>query len=347
MRLDGDDYLDQQTVSPRFMASLDVFGDGSTTLTGGANRYYGRNLSAYRLYEGRNALEQTQTRTSSSAAFGTPTTAVNNTKLNELDVPYDDEVVFGIDQLAFNTLFSLKYVKRNGEDGVVKTQGRYLDQPSTDTSELAANYYTFANLRSSETETLTFTVRPLQSLELWGSRSHMELALDWTDSRSSHVRDGASYTYSSYGDAMSEAELEDAIIRYEGKFIKKSERPAQNYNRPWTARLMTDTAIPLLNLKWNNLLRYRDGYRKIADTGDQVSYEGELVDVWEKQDFSSGFAWDTRVSWELPTGSSEAVFVNLDVTNVLDEVIVSSADSNDIPTYEVGRQFMVEVGYRF
>ena len=39
--------------------------------------------------------------------------------------------------------------------------------------------------------------------------------------------------------------------------------------------------------------------------------------------------------------------MNLDVTNLLDKKIVSTTETSGLPTFEVGRQFMLEVGYKF
>lgn len=51
VRLDKDSIWDKTTLSPRLAASWDVFGDKTTILTGGLNRYYGRNFFSYLLRE--------------------------------------------------------------------------------------------------------------------------------------------------------------------------------------------------------------------------------------------------------------------------------------------------------
>ena len=174
---------------------------------------------------------------------------------------------------------------------------------------------------------------------MWGTRSSGQLALDWTEVQSSGLSD--------YTTSIGLLYVNDPIIQYQGTFMNYSDRPAENYNRPWTVRLTTLTEIPQLNLKWGNFLRYRDGYRRIAGTGETVAYNGQQVRVWEETDYAAALTWDTRLAWELPTAKDQALFVNLDVSNLLDKAIVSNTDSDDIATYEVGRQFMVEVGYRF
>lgn len=66
--------------------------------------------------------------------------------------------------------------------------------------------------------------------------------------------------------------------------------------------------------------------------------------LWRGPDL--GFA----AGLEIPTGKQQALFINLDVFNVLDEQVVSSVQSSAVattPSYDVGRQYWLEVGYRF
>ncbi|MCY7109208.1 hypothetical protein, partial [Streptococcus oralis] len=67
VRLQYDDFMKNLTLAPRFATSLDVFGDRSTRLFGGANRYYGQNLLAYKLRSGISEYIA-QTRTSANSA---------------------------------------------------------------------------------------------------------------------------------------------------------------------------------------------------------------------------------------------------------------------------------------
>ncbi len=339
VRIDADDYMEQTTIAPRLAVELDVFGDGQTLLTAGANRYYGRNLSAYRLRDGVAALQKNYSRATPTADWVYSSQVANGAKFNQLDVPYDDELTLGISQILWDTELALKYVNRKGRDQISRAWGSQIGQPSNDTSTLAANYYTYYNGGESESETWTLTVTPLRNFTLWGSRTSGQLALDWTDTTSSGLSD--------YTTSIGLLYVDDPVIQYDGKFMRYSDRPADNYNRPWTARLTTITDIPALNLTWTNFLRYRDGYRRMAPTGALVDHDGESVRVWEEKGYSGALNWDLRLAWELPTAKEQAVFVNLDVTNVLDKAIVSDTDSDDYVNYEVGRQFMVEVGYRF
>jgi hypothetical protein len=339
VRVDADDYMDQTTIAPRFAADLDVFGDDQTHITAGANRYYGRNLAAYRLRDGVAAMQINYSRPTQTSPWVEGARVANNVKFDQLDIPYDDELVLGFSHIQWDTEFAFKYVNRKGRDQISQDWGSQIGQPSTDTSTLAANYSTFYNGGKSDSDVYTLTITPVREFTLWGTRNSGQLALDWTDVVSS--------SFSDYSQRTGLLWIDDPIIHYNGTFMRYSARPADNYNRPWTVRLSTLTQIPDWNLSWSNFLRYRDGYRRIALTSERADYNGEQVRVWADTIYSGAFTWDTRLAWELPTAKDQAVFINLDVTNLLDEVIVSSADNDDIPTYEIGRQFMIEVGYKF
>ena len=72
-----------------------------------------------------------------------------------------------------------------------------------------------------------------------------------------------------------------------------------------------------------------------------------IADVYDRRDFSATFNWDVRISWEKALAGQQAAFVNLDIFNLLDRVNVTSLGAQDIPQYETGRSFWVELGYRF
>lgn len=339
LRLDGDDYMDQTTLAPRLAANYDLFGDQRTRLSAGVNRYYGRNITSWQLQDGRNRLRFTDTRSSLNSPWTTTANATNLVKFNQLDIPYDDEWTLGLTQQLAGLEYGLKYVKRKSREQIVRVSGSAIGQPSSDPT-LSSSYTTYTNDGRSETDIYTLTVTPLEDFTWLGTHSNGQLALDWRDNESSAP---------SYLDEYDEY-VENDYIRYEGDFIRYADRPAENYNRPWTLRLTTLTEIPQWNLTWSNFFRYRAGYRKVGDTGENVDYQGTQVNVWEERKFDAALTWDLRLGWEVPTAADQAVFVNLDLFNVLDKQVVadsSSVNDSGTPTYEVGRQYWLEVGYRF
>ncbi|WP_052063351.1 TonB-dependent receptor [Nitrincola sp. A-D6] len=337
VRFDADSFMDDATWSPRFAAELDVWGDRRTRLSAGANRYYGRNMHAYRLNEGRSALKYVLNRSNGSQEWGDPVRTLNNTRLNELKLPYDDELMLGLDQQFAGYQLALKYVHRDGKDQIVRARSSALGlEPGS--GDLTADYFTYSNQGSSTSETLTLTLSPMESIRFRDTEHHFQLALDWTDVTRSH-RD--------YSTTMSSTEYDDPYIRYDGRFMRYSERPADNFNRPWTARLTTVSSHPASGLTLTNFLRYRAGYRAMGVTDDLVEYQGGLVEVWEEYQYKESVNWDIRLGWEKRLSGESAVFANLDVYNLLDKVNLIDLSNSDVPTYESGRQVWLEVGYRF
>ncbi|SMB23120.1 TonB dependent outermembrane receptor [Sterolibacterium denitrificans] len=347
LRLDSDDYMNKTTLAPRLAAQYDVFADRGTVLNAGANRYYGRSITSWRLQEGRNQLRyNTEKRTTLDDAWTLGTQATNLVKFSELEIPYDDELMAGIGQRWLGAQYDLKYVNRKGRDQVIQVSGTSIGQPSTDPT-LSPSYTTYTNGGRSETDIVTLTVTPLQEIRWLGTRTTGQLALDWTDKK----QNAPDYLYDSVD---STNYILNPYIQYNGQIMRYADRPADNYNRPWTLRLSSLTNIPQWNLTWTNFLRYRAAYSKIAQTTSAASspivHDGQKVAIWSKRKFSNALTWDMRLGWEIPLARKQALFVNLDVFNVLDAVSVADSNtaiSTGIPVYEVGRQFWLEVGYRF
>lgn len=339
LRVDGDNYMNQITVAPRFAIELDVFGNGQTRITGGANRYYGRNLYAYRLRDGVAAMGSEYTRADQTADWALNRRVPNDSKFNQLNVPYDDELTLGLSHVQWDTEFAVKYVNRKGRQQISRAWGSQIGEPSADTADLAANYYTYYNGGKSDADIYTLTITPLQAFTLGSTRTTGQFAMDWSKVNNTGL--------SNYTASIGATYVDDPVIQYDGKFMRYSDMPASNYNRPWTARLTTVTEVEPLHLTWSNFLRYRDGYRRIAATGKKTEFEGKTAYIWAETPFAGALTWDTRLAWEMPTAKEQAVFVNLDVTNLLDKNIVSTSESSGIQTFEVGRQFMLEVGYKF
>ncbi|MFJ4142813.1 TonB-dependent receptor plug domain-containing protein [Pseudomonas sp. NPDC089734] len=334
VRFEGDDYMEKKTIAPRFSGDYDVFGDRSTVVVFGANRYYGRNLFKYRLADGRGALNVNYVR-SAQTGLWTGTRQSNTNKFTTLDIPYDDELTLGIDQRWLETDFRLKYVNRKGRDKINRSLARV--QGLSAATGYATEYYTYTNEGKSESDNITLSITPINELKFLNTRTSIQMAFDW-----SRTRDA----YGNYDAAVNAGLYVDADVFYNGTLMKYSDLPASNFNRPWTGRMTTITEIPQLHLTWSNFFRYRGAYDQIITTGDEVTIGGESFSLFENARVKAAPTWDMRLDWELPTGKEQAVFAAVDITNVTDKVnpIVGSTGST---SYEVGRQFWLEVGYRF
>lgn len=345
VRVDGDDYTNKTTVAPRLAIKYDLFADSTTILNAGVNRYYGRNITGLRLREGRNRLRyNSEQRNTVDSTWTVGTRAADNMKFNQLDIPYDDELMAGIEQQWRGFNYRLKYVHRQGRDQIIQVKGSSIGEPSTDPTNLSSSYTTYTNGGKSETDVVSFTVTPLEEFSWLGTRTKGQLALDWWQSKSNAP---------DYIDTDTDIYLANPYIQYKGSVMRYTDRPAENFNRPWTLRLSTETRIPQWNLTWSNFLRYRAAYKAVGQVASAntsgVFHEGIQIAVWEERSYKPALTWDLRLGWEYPTTRDQAFFVNFDVFNVLDKASVaqSSVSSSTIPTYEIGRQFWVELGYRF
>lgn len=337
VRLEGDDYMEKKTVSPRFAGDYDFFGDRSTVLTFGANRYYGRNLFKNRLTDGRGELNVRYLRSAQEAEWVPVSQGLNDTRFSTLDIPYDDELTVGLEQRWFNTLFDLKYVNRQGRDKIVRSYSSVESLPAI--PGYRTNYYVYTNQGRSESDTVTLTITPQQELRLLGSRTSLQAAFGWQRSEDS---------FTDYDSILNDGEYEGNEVLYDGERMDFIELPPNNFNRPVTARLTTITEIPQWNLTLSNFVRYRGPYKQIIDTGREVVLDGDTLAVYDAAPVSAAVNWDMKVYWEIPTGKEQALFSSVSITNVTDRINQTvSAGSRAKTTYEIGREYWLEVGYRF
>jgi|TARA_B100001059_G_scaffold98384_1_gene98019 hypothetical protein len=231
-----------------------------------------------------------------------------------------------------DTLFTLRVVSRDGRDQIHR-------EPVTNDGsrpDLATTYYTYTNDGKTDSLNYYLSVSPLRALDFWDTRTHGELTLSWND---------VTTTNTGYDE-----EFDDTPVMYKGKVIKTYDIPVDNYTRPWSARLATTTQIPAWGLTLGNFFNWRADYSQVIRTG-RVTHEGQSIYNYEDYDISSALTWDMRVGWEQALGNHQAVFASLDVGNVLNRRNAIGSSSSYSTTaeldYELGRNFTLEVGYRF
>ena len=342
VRFSGDDYMDEKTLAPRFSASYDVFGDGDSIVSVGANRYYGRNIFAYKLRDGRDALATTWMR--NPAVYSTDWTKLGNgvssVKFSELKVPYDDELTVGLKQNLGNFEFSAKYVDRKGKDQVVKTRRKDLDLPNL--PSYAQNYSVWTNDGKSESQILTFGVKTIDDYEIFGTQNAFELSFQHIDTKTH----GITYDDIHFDRLM----LEDKkFVMVDGTVKRYSDMEMPDYARPWTARLNVITKVPQYNLTINNFFSYKSSMDALVRQKKPVMYNGVPIDEYKTTRVGSAFTWDIRLGYEYKLKNDVHGFVNLDIYNVLNTknpaTIAGERSTNLL--YESGRQFWLEAGLRW
>lgn len=336
VRVDFDDYMQNLNVSPRFSASYDVWGDRSTELFGGVNRYYAGNVLAYKLRSARaqsytecradhinsSGSCSTSTTTSSVPAawvYEKATTAVNY-RYTELDTPYSDETNLGVQQRIYNTIWAFKWVHREGKDQFVRSE------------EKINGAYELTNNGKSESDTYSLVISPESPIE-WRSA-----LFKWSIGGNIYKSTSSNRTYDEDVDA-------DGYIIYNNKMIRAIDKPADDFNRPWAAFVELNTEIPDWRIDWTQRVSYVGGYKDTVykttvncpDDYRCNGYEGS-ASVYEEEQFGDNLLIDWRITYTQPIGKQK-VKVGLDVLNVLDRA--NKTESN----YGLGRQFWLDVSY--
>ncbi|MGH1599940.1 TonB-dependent receptor plug domain-containing protein [Campylobacter majalis] len=251
VRFDGDDYMDKKTVSPRFSASYDVFDSGNTVLNFGKNRYYGRNLFAYKLNDGKESLRHTY-RLNPYTTYNQNWTYYagnkNLTKFSQLDIPYDDETSFGLKQHIGPISVNTKYIERKGRKQIVQVYASTLgidcgDGYAPGTSQCRL----YTNDGWSDNKIFSLSISNIEPIKFLNTSHNIELGYSKQKSKTNNS------TYTS----VNTDDFEDAIVYYDDNLMRRSSLPVANFYTPWTASATLVSHVPQLNLTLSNFVHYK------------------------------------------------------------------------------------------
>ncbi|WP_237416292.1 TonB-dependent receptor plug domain-containing protein [Helicobacter saguini] len=361
-RLDGDDYMKKHTIAPRFSLNYTTpfKNEYKTTFILGANRYYGRNLLSYRLYDFIANNQIIYTRPNANTAWSATTNTAGDSgyvNFTTLNVPYADEYMAGISQNLYMFEMALKYIYRGGKDEIMRQRPNATTnncQPPTNlnTTNIPCSW---SNDGTSQSHIITLSIQNNKNIETFGVKHYYLLAFDYTNTRRS---------YNIY--AADDAYADDVDVLYNGQIIKYRDRPTENFARPYTLRFNTTHTFNIWKTKWmwNNFFRLRGAYdAMVLIAQNQAGYNQNYANLTQygKRHFKEAFTWDMRIGFEIDVWNKNTLYVNLDIYNVLDSknmTALSSANSGAITqgiataatavaVYEIGRQFWLQVGYKF
>lgn len=342
VRISYDDFMENTNVSPRLAASYDLFGDDRTLLIGGLSRYYGRTLLTYKLREASvpavnyiipSNIKLPNNRINGIPAWpSTPTSTNRPYRYSELDSPYTNEAVIGLDQELGGGRLKLTGLRREGRDE--------FSQETFKDPESGLRYYQLTNR---------------------GESHHQEASLEWERSWEKHYV-AVNVTWQetetnneNYGDSIELADLSD-IYWYEGDYVAIDDLPRHNFNRNWTANLIYSTSIPL-GITFTNVTRYRSGYEALVSLSkaekSALGISPNIAGAYKNEDFPDALVFDWRFDWDMLRDQS--FLVSLEINNVFDEKVElgdpdSSSSSNSstyVQNYELGRQFWLGLTYKF
>ena len=301
----------------------DMFANGNTIISAGANRYYGKTLLT-------NALNAEKAFTSiwrrKINKDGTLNPWIEKkrkyftaTQVSDLDTPYVDEWSIGLEQDLLGGRFTIAYIDRNGED-----------QLAREILERDANGYTYSewnnNGESRHKEVTTAWERQWQ-------KHYLLIDATWQDSESSNE---------DYGDMLDDEDLDEQVW-YNGHTTYRINLPRADYNREWSANLVYRATLPY-GFAFTNVTRYRSGYDAIIDTGENYKFpDGEKIDIYDDVSYASSTTFDWKLEWMYGVTTAQSLTLYADVTNVFNKKLYTGTEGE----YEMGRQLWVGMNYQF
>lgn len=318
LRFSYDDLMQNKNLAPRLAASYDLFGDGSTLLTSGWNRYYDRSIPTYKLRENitPHVLE------TRSYAAGTltdwapkPYLSPFGNRFTQLETPYSDEANVGLNQQFFGGRLILEYIERRYRDQLAKE----VDPFDIDAKPYVVREATLNNNGQKDYKSARM------AWERQGQKHFVSFNLTWEEVETSN---------DSYDDIFDDADLEEQVW-YNGKLLYTYELPRNDYTRPWTANLIWEAQLPY-HLKFTNTTKYRSSYRGLDDSKTNAP-DGNDIYIEVRRPPTLTFDW--RLAWK-----TDNLGLAIDIYNVFNRKNQVGSEEEE---YGLGRQFWAELTMNF
>ncbi|MBU3848203.1 MAG: TonB-dependent receptor plug domain-containing protein [Candidatus Acinetobacter avistercoris] len=327
VRADYDSLASNLNIAPRSSIEYTPFGNQALKLTGGYNRYYGSTYLVTELQEKQNTFKFNLSR---DDEYDSHWNASNNfgwqieseagtlgTKATDLDTPYSDEIMFGLNGDVANLQWGLKWVNRDFKNTIRQN----------------AQLKSFENIDSGKADTYTITLANTLPYSLLGTLHTFNLGL-------SYIEDN---TYiSTYRDTNSLNM--DKWAYADGNLYQVGSLPTKD--SPFTARFNWLIQSPDATWAWNNFFNYRSGSTNYTKTKNLISIDGIEATIYELEDFPSKFTWDTRATYNLKSTANQALTFGLTVSNVLNKKNQVVTTDNKVFSEE-GRRFIADITFKF
>ncbi|PJG85348.1 TonB-dependent receptor plug domain-containing protein [Conservatibacter flavescens] len=346
-RVDHNKFLGNTSLAHRISASYDLFGDGSTQLFGGLNRYYGNSMLAFQLRKGigshiryERALVNNQPNAwSMRSDFDAPT----NYYMTKVKTPYSDEQVLGLSQQLWNTRWTFKWVGRHSRN-----------QFSSDIRRIDGDTFRVLNNNGwSKNDTFTLAMAPISPYKF----KYMELSWD------AGLRISRTKTNNTYYDQSSTDDNAKAI--YNNQLIDSITLPPADFNTPWSSFVDINLYFPTLRLNWDQRINYTRGRKFLEASQSSVAcngiytetnyraicgdYVGEATEYLDAET-GSYLTVDWRFTYKQPTFKNQFLELTLDINNVFNRKALSrtkSTGSNARAQYKQGRNYWLGISYNW
>ena len=346
LRFDYKDFSGKYNLAPRISGSYDVFGDQSTRLFAGYNRYYADTILAYKLRQeisNYRTYERNQYTDGTLGPWLRPGLAYNNNmNVSDLKTPYSDEYVLGLGQKFLGMDWTFKWVHRNSKDQLVTKA-----LPITLASGALGSYSALSNEGWSKNDTFTISLHPEKAYKFKYATVGWDAGFSYNRTRTNSRWYGSS-----------EYSTRDYVIYNKKLYYSEGGMSPTDFNNPYQVFLNINTQFPQWRLNWDQRLSYIGGKDYIYSDGDFAcngaatvgenraacgNYVGQ-VGLYRDAHQASHFLWDWRFSYKHPVGEGKTLEFTLDVNNVLNRsAVAKSAGGNTV--YKMGRNFWLGASY--
>ena len=333
-RIDWNDYLGNVDVSPRLSVQRDLFGDNSTILITGLNRYYGRSFFRYHLNDAITGWRDS-TQFNVDGSVRRVLTYDDRSGRSDLATPYSDEWMLGWTQAIGKSTLRTQFVNRERRDGV--SRERFCLDPED--SRCREYTYVYANNGRSSTQSVGMRLESVEPLRVGPTVTTFRLSLSYRNSTSNSQDNDA------YDDP-----IEDDLIYYDGRLTTVDDLPAWDYNVPFSTGFTATTFFPDWNVIWSSFVNVRRGGTIARDSGldcddDEIDYCEGSYDIYENFDFDGLVTLDTRVVWRPELISEVQGALGIVVQNLFDDTVdTNTSRFSDRRRFTSGRVFSINLG---
>ena len=317
LRADYDSLTKNNDIAPRSSFIFKPFGNNQLFFTAGWNRYYGLNSFANELQDQKGRLQTKFTRDELANGWQQDLTYNPSYRLrSELSTPFSDETVIAVNSNVWNINAGLKFVHRENKDQLRQQK----------------NNKSYDNSGKSESDILTLSLKNIAPITFKNSLHYLSLNADMTKtSRNFETYDSIFYTGTSQ-------------IYYDGKLINAEDKPADNFNTPWTIRLDWNIGFSNIPLNINNYFSYKAATASMQKTLAKNTPE-KLYDTYTPYETKNAFNWDMRATYAVLNSKTTQTILGLTINNVINRK--NEYVESGVAKPEIGRQFIADITFKF
>lgn len=338
-RLDKNDYMGGLEFSPRLNINI-ANSDESLNIFGGFNRYYGRSIFAYKFEPYIRDLQTEYKRDKYEDDFKKAKQDPNlriYEYYHKLKLPYDDEINFGFSKKFDNFEFSSKFVNRKGKNIITRMTSKALGLPSGDGITVYDDYDVFTNKGQNETNIFTLNFKNLNDLKIFDITNNFEFSL-------SKIHTTRKLNF--YNNTYYPPNYDGYKVLYKNSLINDCELPKNQNKTPWVANF--NLISKFKNFTISNFVNFSGGYKALVRSKTRLQHT-DKKQYWAfyDQKIKNTFGYDMKILANFEGQNSDIFYISLDIFNVLNLKNISTISNDGTINYENGRNFWLEVGYKW